>query len=72
MVRALPTGLLGRAQSPTEIGSKSEGVELECKAMGEGTKPKTPIIVEMYPIQIPWQINLLKKYLIDITMFYFS
>ena len=23
MVRALPTGLFGRAQSPTEIGSKS-------------------------------------------------
>jgi type III restriction enzyme len=26
---------------------KSEGVELERKAMGEGTKPKTPIIVEI-------------------------
>jgi len=26
MVRALPTGLLGRAQSPTEIGSKSKKI----------------------------------------------
>jgi type III restriction enzyme len=38
---------------------QSEGVELECKAMGEGTKPKTPLIVEVDSENTDKDIDLL-------------